>query len=82
MDSGSAQRAGPRMKRCSKQDDYFGQKQTNKQTKNKKQKTHLLLAAYSAGSAGFHIIYPTHADATCLFKSLVDSEARAATDHP
>ena len=56
-------------------------KQTNKQTK-KKQKTHLLLAAYSAGSAGFHIIYPTHADATCLFKSLVDSEARAATDHP
>ena len=57
------------MKRGSKQDDYFGQKKKN-----------LFLAACLAGSIGFHIIYPTHADATCLFKSLVDSEARTAID--
>ena len=46
----------------------------------KKKKKNLFLAACLAGSIGFHIIYPTHADATCLFKSLVDSEARTAID--
>ena len=45
-----------------------------------KKKKNLFLAACLAGSIGFHIIYPTHADATCLFKSLVDSEARTAID--